>query len=458
MDIDFERPVFDQLAELVKKSPHRALSVINPMNNSDFCNAVGNLKNCYMCFDWGFGENCYYCQSGQKNKDCVDVVMCDDAEILYSANSCHKSYKVFWSEYASNCRDSYFLYDCVNASDCAFSTGLRHKQYVFMNEQLTREQYEAKIAELDTGSYAKLQEYLATFAQLKQAYPKRYLIGTNNENVSGNIIFNSKDVERGYSVREGENCVNVSSMWSLKDSLDVASFGVNTERVYNSSEIGFDAQNVQHSANSYDKIFNLEYCIFISSSNDCFASAFARKRKFAIFNKQYSPEEYREKVAQLKEKMRERGELGQLFRHDMVPFAYNESIAQFFMPLTRAEAERRGFRWAERKIPQVPTEKVLRAPDHIRDVKWEDVEGKFVVCAQSGRPFRIIRQEFDFYKKYNLPLPRVHPEVRLQELYPSRLMFQLRAATCAQCGKALQTSMLAEDKVLCETCYQSTKA
>jgi len=30
----------------------------------------------------------------------------------------------------------------------------------------------------------------------------------------------------------------------------------------------------------------------------------------------------------------------------------------------------------------------------------------------SKKPFRIIKEELDFYRKYNLPIPRLHPDQR----------------------------------------------
>ena len=456
MDLDLERPFFEQHAELIARSPHPARIIAGNMENSAFCNSCSNLKSCYMTFNATGDEDCYYATGIINSQKCVDTVSAVKGEIQYQTVACHQSYKVFWSEYASNCRDCWFVYDCIDCSDCAFSTGLRHKQYVFENCQLTREQYEAKMQELRTGSYAALQKYLAQYAEMKRAYPKRYIIGLRNENASGNWLVNSKNIVDSYDLIDCEDSVNVFNVWQAKDCLDVVSMGKDQlELAFSCTSVGLGSTNIRFSSNCYENCFNLEYCSFVqSSSHDCFGSAFARKLEYTILNKRYSKEDYAAKVAALRQKMQERGEYGQVFPQALVPFAYNESIAQLYMPLTREEAEARGFRWVEKKAPSVPAESVFTPPDDIADVEWTDVDGKFLLCAESGRPFRLVKPEFEFYKQYAIALPRLHPDVRLVKRFPTGLMFNLHEAACVQCGRQLQTSMEAGDKVLCEECCQ----
>lgn len=171
-------------------------------------------------------------------------------------------------------------------------------------------------------------------------------------------------------------------------------------------------------------------------------------------NKQYSPEEYASTLQALKEKMVERGEYGQMFRPDVIPHAYNESMAQMAMPLTQSEAEERGYRWANKKIPQVPPDMVIQPSASIQTVEWSDLQGKVILCEETGRPFKLVKPEFDFYKKFNLPLPRIHPEVRLLSKYPKHMLFNLHAAQCSQCGQIIQTSMPEGELLLCDSCYQ----
>lgn len=58
-DFDFNRPFFEQYIELRNKVPHLAL-VSEANENCDFCNIVGNSRNCYLCFGSIECEDCLY--------------------------------------------------------------------------------------------------------------------------------------------------------------------------------------------------------------------------------------------------------------------------------------------------------------------------------------------------------------------------------------------------------------
>lgn len=455
MDVDVDKPFFDQFQKLLDISPHLARIVADPMVNSDYCNHVSSIKNCYMCFNASNVEDCYYNYGSKGNKSCFDAIMSNDGELLYDSMNCHQSYQVFWSEFALNCTDCYFLYDCMGCSNCTLSTGLRHKEYVFENVQLTKEQYEEKVKELQSGSYEKIEAYKQRFVELKNNYLKKFRIGVHNEDVSGNFIFRSKNVIDSFDDDSCEDSVNMFNVRIGKDSLDIVAFGLEFEQCYSCATAGLKSMNMKYCWNSYENCTNLEYCALVISSSDCFGCVCARKKEYAILNKQYSKEEYEAKVKILKAKMTERGEYGQMYRKDMVPFAYNESIAGSAMPLSKQEVEARGYRWVEKKIPTVPQNKLYTPVDDIHDISWKDIEGKVLICEKSKRPFKVLKQEFDFYKAHHIPLPRLHPEVRIFTRYPSDMMFNLHEAQCNNCETTVQTSMPKEEKILCEKCYQN---
>jgi hypothetical protein len=53
----------------------------------------------------------------------------------------------------------------------------------------------------------------------------------------------------------------------------------------------------------------------------------------------------------------------------------------------------------------------------------------------SGKPFRIIKQELEFYRKHNLPIPRRHPDVRHADRMKMRNPRKLweRLCDCPNC-------------------------
>jgi hypothetical protein len=62
-------------------------------------------------------------------------------------------------------------------------------------------------------------------------------------------------------------------------------------------------------------------------------------------------------------------------------------------------------------------------------VEQQDV----VICEVSGKPFRIIKQELEFYRKHNLPIPHRHPDVRHTDRMKLRNPRKLRDRKCNKC-------------------------
>ena len=58
-------------------------------------------------------------------------------------------------------------------------------------------------------------------------------------------------------------------------------------------------------------------------------------------------------------------------------------------------------------------------PDNIDDVD-DSILKKAIICEVSGRPFRIVPLELQFYRKYGIALPRKHYEIRHTERLAKR--------------------------------------
>ena len=94
-------------------------------------------------------------------------------------------------------------------------------------------------------------------------------------------------------------------------------------------------------------------------------------------------------------------------------------------------------------------------PDTIAEVD-DSILQKGIICEVTGRPFRIIPTELAFYRKMNLPLPHLHPSVRMEahhHLSPTGLQYE---TTCASCGKDIKSIFNPKDKynLYCESCFQ----
>ncbi len=155
------------------------------------------------------------------------------------------------------------------------------------------------------------------------------------------------------------------------------------------------------------------------------------------------------------------GAWGEFFPASLSPFGYNETVAQEYFPMKREEVlgnsplEGLGvevlgseipltpflkgeiFNWSDYEAPFPKVEKVIPAsklPDHITKIP-DDILNWVIECEVSGKPFRIIKQELEFYRKHNLPIPRRHPDVRHMDrmkLRNPRKLFE-RVCDCESC-------------------------
>jgi len=79
--------------------------------------------------------------------------------------------------------------------------------------------------------------------------------------------------------------------------------------------------------------------------------------------------------------------------------------------------------------------KLIQAKDLPQDISviGDDILDKVLICEVSGKPFRIIKPELEFYRKHNLPLPHRHPDVRHMERMALRNPRKLFDRKCDKC-------------------------
>ncbi|MEK7122921.1 MAG: hypothetical protein AAB855_03635, partial [Patescibacteria group bacterium] len=123
-DYDFSRSFFEQYRDLVRAVPTMALSVETPrMVNSEYCNAAGGLKDCYLVFHADDSERTYYSYFIGFTKDSCDVIWASESELCYESSVLYQCYRCL---YSSDCETSHSLYFCRDCIGCpgAGSTGI----------------------------------------------------------------------------------------------------------------------------------------------------------------------------------------------------------------------------------------------------------------------------------------------------------------------------------------------
>ncbi|MEK9147541.1 MAG: hypothetical protein AAB593_01375 [Patescibacteria group bacterium] len=234
-DYDFEKPFFEQFKELSLKVPVYNLSVsYNTLVNSPYNNMAHGLRNCYLLTNSDYNENCNYGTEIENSKDTFDNLMLDGSQLLYESINCRKCFKIFYSIDCESSHNIYFSKNLSGCSDCFGSVGLRNKQYYIFNKEYSKEEYFAKLKEFDIGSYKSITEFRDKMKELYLNVPYKYMHSRHNTNVTGDYIYNSKDVLNSYIATESENCKYC--MWLIikpnKDCYDYTQFGENTQNMY----------------------------------------------------------------------------------------------------------------------------------------------------------------------------------------------------------------------------------
>jgi hypothetical protein len=86
-----------------------------------------------------------------------------------------------------------------------------------------------------------------------------------------------------------------------------------------------------------------------------------------------------------------------------------------YFPLDRRDVlAKHLYGWSDYEPPFPKVEKIIPAnklPDNISDIP-DDILNWAIECEVTDKPFRIIKQELEFYRKHNLPIPCRHPDQR----------------------------------------------
>lgn len=450
-DIDFTKPFFEQFQQLHLKVPRLALHAKNN-ENSDYTNHTESAKDCYLCVDTGFCQNVYYSKWMIKCQDCMDCHNIEESQLCYEGMYEVKSYNSRFTFCSDAAIDSSFLYNCVSCRDCFMCSNLYQKQYCVYNKQLTKQEYEAFMAKVDLGSSQQLEKNKADYAKMIKSTPKKANLMIMCENCTGDTMYHCKNVQDSFEVIESQDSRYCYDAGHLKDCYDVYESAFECELQYDCHACN-RGKFIKFCNVSYD-ISNSEYCDLSHNSSDLFGCISLRHKQYCILNKQYSKEEYMALRAKLIEHMRQSGQYGEFFPGKISPFAYNETIAQEYYPLTKEQALKFGHSWLDDSEDYAYQGPVYELPDNVQDTT-EEVTRAILKCKTSGKFYKIIPQELSFYHKMDLALPRESHQQR----YLNRLQMQHPRRSydhsCHSCHQPLRTPHhpQKEPVVYCEGCY-----
>jgi len=478
MDYDFSRPFFVQFKELMQKVPH--IAVVND-------NEITSI-NCQYTHDWWFSKNCYMAFSGwhvenvmysfltilgKDMMDCMNIRSKND--YLYECMIIRNSYRVKYSRFCMADIDSQFLYDCRDCSNCFMCMGLRNKKYHFKNKQYSKEEYEEILNEYRLDTFSGVEKAQKEYEEFIIKYPRKAIDVIQSVNSTGDVISRGKNLK---------NCFIAS--WNCENSkyCDFVGTAKDCQDITMSREISdcYEGAIVDHSQLNLFGLFSvksqdIKYTQHCHNCNYLFGCIALRNTNYCILNKEYTKEEYEELLPKIIKHMTnmpyvdKKGNkyiFGEFFPPELSPFGYNETQAPEQFPLSKEEAINDGYKWQDNIQRTIGKETLLpeNIPDSINETN-ESILKEILVCIECKRNYKIIDNEFLFYKQMEIPIPRRCFFCRHANRVKRRNPFKLWDRECMcdkenhlhgaeKCDVQFKTSYSPDrpEIIYCEKCYQ----
>ena len=478
---DFEKPFFQQWKELRDSIPLQALSNSNA-KNSDYCISAEDSKDSYMSSASWKIEKTFYSNRISDTRECSDLYVVHRSELCYDSSFCTDSYHILYSFKCKSCVDSYFLYDCHGCINCFGCTNLRNKSYCMWNQQLSKEEYNSRLKKLNLKNYEVIEELKEKFKEFYFKSIHRFANQIQVVNSTGDNLEEIRNCKMCFDTKDQvENSKYLNWAMQVKDVYDSGpGIGIG-ELMYEVFDTGLGNfrnlfTSVVYSSNDVEYSFNCHGC------SNLFGCIGIRNKNYCILNKQYFKEDYEILVSKIKEHMNNMPyvdknriiyKYGEFFPTEISPFAYNETVAQDYFPLTKEEALKKGYKWRDRKINEyVITIQAEDLPDDLKDVP-NSIISEIIGCLHKGkcqdrckRAYKITEDELNLYKRLGVPLPRLcffcRHENRLRMRNPMKLWH--RSCMCdkknhehtGKCNIEFETSYAPNrpEIIYCEKCYQ----
>lgn len=452
-DFDFSKTFNEQFDQLLHNVPMPAVLNSNA-ENSTYINQTWNMKNSYLVYSCMDSEDCYYGNRIFDSKKCIDCSVIYNCENCYECIDGHNLYQCFFCQNTKNSSNSYFLFDCIWCKDCFWCRNLREKQYCIFNQQYTQQEYEQKSKELiaKIWSYSQLKElkkYYKSLLKEDAIYRDMYL--DDYENSFGWFLYNSKNTIECYEWWDLEYCTNGLMLHNAEYIQDWNN-STWAQWQYEVSTWWINGYNCVFSLDIRPNNSNVLYSAYTPNCSNLFGCAWLKNQSYCIFNKQYTKQEYNILVPKIIDHMQKTWERWEFFHPSISPFWYNESAAFEYFPLTEDKSKEYWFPWYDLKQKQ--TSDFLGIDDSIHNID-ESILEQILICEELKRPFKIIKQEFNFYKKYNISIPRLHSDIRHLNRFNQKPDRDLHLIDCKKCNKEI-LSVYNNDNCLnvyCENCY-----
>ncbi|HLD17932.1 MAG TPA: hypothetical protein VJB99_02540 [Patescibacteria group bacterium] len=459
---DANRSFFQQLREIQLQIPLQASQNTKEPEQSISLFSFGDVNSYFVTFCRS--RDTFYSIWGLDVEDSAEIWNSSSISRCYHVFDSHRMHFCQFAQACLDCSNSAFLFDCRNCEYCFGAANKRNRKYLWFNEQLSKEEWEARRKEVDFGKRSVLEKWKKAFEGLMKTHavwPENF--NEKAQESVGEYLTNVHRIRFGYACMHGpHDCYQV--IGCNGDTYDCAIGGC------------FDSNNCYYTTNatscsfirfSYNcsRSLDLEYCLYCYDCESCFGCVGIRRKKFHIFNKPYGEEEYWRKVDELKSSMLERGEYGEFFPLSMSPSCFEASGATMYVGAPREigqeklgamdfDSDEEGAFGEE--IRRAEPKTIEEIPDSVDDLAAETWANVPIYDPELRRRFVYLRPEIEFYHRHRIGPPRRHFILRTQELHLASNSGRFEQTTCGNCGKGLLTATnltYSDRNVFCRECY-----
>ncbi len=388
-------------------------------NNSEFNYIVLWSNNSYLSIVVVDSENIFYCYNIFWSKYIYNSILIQNSNNIYQSRCVNSSSNIY---YSSNISDSSNIYLCSNLVWCNFCINcnwLQNQKYHINNQQKTKEEYDIYMKEINNFTFY---EKNTDNTKIKWSNIWNNIIWQFNR-LCDNII----DWYMNYQIKNGKNIILWNATDLLEDCIDCCSiWWTKSDNIYACMWVWYWCSNVYWSIECSPFCNNVYYGYLLESCSFCLGCIWLKNKSYCILNKQYTKEEWYEKVDEIFWQMDANGTLGEFFPASMNPFYFNDTAAYLIDPsFTREEVIAKWYLRRDEPIRVDIPEGALtvKSTDLDKfesfDNQWNRVINsdilKYIIQDEFWNIYRIVKMEYDFLVKYGLPLPRKHWLDRMKE-------------------------------------------
>ena len=473
MDYDSSRPFLEQVKELADKTPYVALETLyTSLKNSDYSNGMAWCKDAYQVFWADYCEFVYYSSLLNTVKQSSDLLRANGSELCYGSVGLNKCYNTYFCEECDTCVDVWFLRNCYNCTNCVGCVNMRGASHCIFNEKYSKEEYDKKIKELALNTTSGQKAFAKQAEEFFKSKPRREYTGNSlNVKVTGEYVYESKNSKEAYmctGVEDSKWCQFVS-VAPAKDCVDYSGWGNSATLIYESANVGENANSSKFSIYCFPDSFNVEYCMWNIAGKNNLGCVNLKRKKYCILNKEYSKEEFeslKEKIIEdmkqnpYVDKMGRKYGYGEFFPFEFSKFSYNTGNGFRFYPKTKEQALAEGYYWYDKE--EQTREATMQAnalPETIKETD-DSILNETIACSSCVKAYRIVKGELDLLRKMDIPAPRECPKCRENERFSKINPPKLYDRHCAKCKAPIVTAFSPEkpDIVYCVKCYQQELA